>query len=112
MMLDFLYSPTGLFLLLFLGRVIIFTTMEKIWPARPLSYRAVVRNDLMASGAYAYVVFPIAGHLSRKVTGYHPFPASILELPLILRVGLYFLLADFGHYWIHRLVHPMALAGS
>jgi sterol desaturase/sphingolipid hydroxylase (fatty acid hydroxylase superfamily) len=105
MILGFLHSPTGLFLLLFFGRVIIFTTMEIIWPARPLSYRAVVRKDLIASVAYAYVIFPIAGHLSRMVTGYHPFPASILELPLVLRICLYFLLADLGHYWIHRLMH-------
>src|SRR4029077_18810218 len=102
---DFFFSPTGLFVLLFFGRVIIFTTMEMIWPARPLSYRAVVRNALCASVAYGYVIFRGACHLSRMVTGYHPFPASILELPLVLRVGLYFLLADFGHYWIHRLMH-------
>ena len=26
-------------------------------------------------------------------------------LPLLARVAIYFVLADFGHYWIHRLMH-------
>jgi sterol desaturase/sphingolipid hydroxylase (fatty acid hydroxylase superfamily) len=104
MLSTFLGSSTGFFLLLFLGRAIFFTTMEVVWPARPVPYRAVIWNDLVASMAYAYVIFPLAGYLSRTMIGYHPFPAMISEWPLILRVALYFLLADFGHDWIHRLM--------
>ena len=105
MLSTFVGSSTGFFLLLFLGRAIFFTTIEVVWPARPVPYRSVVGNDLVASTAYAYVVFPFAGYLSRTMIGYHPFPAMISEWPLILRLAVYFLLADFGHYWIHRLMH-------
>ena|SRR5262245_1643447 len=96
MLSTFLGRSTAFFLLLLLGRAIFFTTMEVVWPARTVSYRAVVRNDLVALVAYAYVVFPFAGYLTRTVIGYHPFPAMISEWPLILRVALYFILADFG----------------
>lgn len=34
---------------------------------------------------------------------HHPFPAGVSRLPLWLRVSLYFVLADLGHYWVHRL---------
>jgi sterol desaturase/sphingolipid hydroxylase (fatty acid hydroxylase superfamily) len=101
----FLFSPTGFFLLLFLGRALVFSTMEAVWPARPVPYRAVIASDLVACVAYVFVIFPIAAHLSRMVASYHLFPARISELPLVLRVVLYFLLADFGHYWIHRVMH-------
>jgi len=102
---DFLFSPIVFFFLLFLGRAIFFTTLEIIRPARTVSYRAVIGNDLVACGAYVYVIFPLAAYLNHIVPGYHSYPASIAGLPLPLRVTLYFVLADFGHYWVHRLTH-------
>src|ERR1051325_299171 len=102
---SFLFSPTAFFSLLFLGRAIFFTTLETIWPARILSYRSVIWNDLVACGTYVFVVFPAASYLSRFVPGYYPFPPGGSNLPLALRVALYFILDDFGHYWVHRLHH-------
>jgi sterol desaturase/sphingolipid hydroxylase (fatty acid hydroxylase superfamily) len=101
----FLFSANVFFSLLFVGRVIFFTTLEIVRPARKVSYRSVVLNDLAALATYVFVVFPAAGYLSRFVPGYHPFPAGVSRLPLWLRVSLYFVLADLGHYWVHRLHH-------
>jgi sterol desaturase/sphingolipid hydroxylase (fatty acid hydroxylase superfamily) len=102
---NILFSPVVFFFLLFLGRAIFFTTLESIRPAHVVTYRAVVMKDLAASLAYAYLIFPFAAKLSMMVPGHHSFPAGVGELPLPLRVVLYFILADFGHYWIHRLTH-------
>jgi sterol desaturase/sphingolipid hydroxylase (fatty acid hydroxylase superfamily) len=55
--------------------------------------------------AYAYLIFPLAAKLSMIAPGHHSFLASIGQLPLPLRVILYFVLADLGHYWVHRLIH-------
>jgi len=101
----FLFSPGVFFTLLCLGRAAFFTTLETIRPARTVLYRSVIWNDLVAFGIYVFAVFPAASYLSRFVPGYHPFPAGVSRLPLALRVALYFILADFGHYWVHRLHH-------
>jgi sterol desaturase/sphingolipid hydroxylase (fatty acid hydroxylase superfamily) len=101
----FLFSPVVFFSLLFLGRVIFFTTLEVLRPARRMHYRLVALDDLIACGLYIFVVLPAASYLNRIMPGYHPFPVSISRLPLALRFAIYLVLADFGHYWIHRLHH-------
>ena len=101
-----LLSPVVFFLVLLLGRAVFFTTLEYIRPTRVIAHRAVVFNDLVASLAYAFIVFPFAAKLSRFVPGHHHlFPAAVDKLPLYIKIILYLILADFGHYWIHRLMH-------
>jgi sterol desaturase/sphingolipid hydroxylase (fatty acid hydroxylase superfamily) len=103
---NFLLSPIGFFLVLLLGRAVLFTALEQIWPTRTVARHAVVFNDLAASVAYSFIVFPLAAKMSRFVPGYHHlFPAAVCETPLYIRLILYLILTDFGHYWIHRLMH-------
>jgi lathosterol oxidase len=102
---DFIFSPAVFFKLVFLGRLVVFTTLEFLRPARAFSYLSVIGKDLLAYGSFRYIVLPICIYLNDIVPGYHPAPASIAHLPLAIRVLLYFILADFGHYWIHRLTH-------
>jgi sterol desaturase/sphingolipid hydroxylase (fatty acid hydroxylase superfamily) len=102
---NFVFTPIVFFFLLFIFRAIFFTVLEMLRPARVVSYRAVFMNDLTASVAYAYLIFPLAADLSTIVPGHHSFPVSVTEWPLPLRLMLYFILADFGHYWVHRLMH-------
>ncbi len=104
----FLFSPAVFFTLVFLARAIFFTTLELIRPARKVRYHSFVLNDLVAAGLYAFVVFPVASFLTHIVPGYHPFPAGVSYLPLVLRLALYLVLADFGHYWVHRLHHTQS----
>jgi sterol desaturase/sphingolipid hydroxylase (fatty acid hydroxylase superfamily) len=102
---NFLFRARYVFSLLFIFRAIFFTTLEVFRPARAICYRAVIWNDLAACAMYVLVVYPAAARLSQIVPGHHPYPAAIAGLPLPLRVLLYFVLADFGHYWVHRLIH-------
>jgi sterol desaturase/sphingolipid hydroxylase (fatty acid hydroxylase superfamily) len=102
---DFIFSPSVFFKLLFLGRAVVFTTLEIIRPARTLSYLPVVGRDLVAYGTFRCAILPLATYLNNIAPGYHPAPASIAHLPLAVRIAFYFILADFGHYWVHRLTH-------
>src|SRR5271169_4445458 len=106
---NFIFTPIVFFFLLFICRAIFFTMLEMVRPARVVAYRAVFMNDLTASLAYAYLIFPLAAKLSMIAPGHRSSPASIGQLPLPLRVILYFVLADFGYYWVHRLIHTQYL---
>jgi sterol desaturase/sphingolipid hydroxylase (fatty acid hydroxylase superfamily) len=101
----FVFSPLVFFKLLFVGRAILFTALELIRPARTLSYLPVVGRDLVAYLIFRCVVLPSTIYLNDIFPGYHALPESIAHLPLAVRVALYFIFADFGHYWVHRLTH-------
>jgi sterol desaturase/sphingolipid hydroxylase (fatty acid hydroxylase superfamily) len=102
---DFIFSPAIFFKLVFAGRFAVFTALEFLRPARAFSYLSVIGKDLLAYGSFRYAVLPICIYLNDLFPGYHPAPAAIANLPLAVRVVFYFILADFGHYWIHRLTH-------
>jgi sterol desaturase/sphingolipid hydroxylase (fatty acid hydroxylase superfamily) len=108
-LLDFALSPYVFFPLLLLIRAIFFTTLESVRPARPVPVQNVIWRDFAALLAYVYLIFPVAGYLNHRVHGYHSYSASVAHLPLLVRVALYFIVADFGHYWVHRLVHTRYL---
>ncbi|MEY4527087.1 MAG: hypothetical protein RL768_806, partial [Nitrospirota bacterium] len=99
-----LFSP-----LLFLVRVVGITAIE-IWrPARPVAYRKVFPYDLTVFLVYQFVVFPAASQINHWIYLRPHLPDTILALPLVLRVVCYLVIADCGHYWIHRLMHHQAL---
>ncbi|MFZ0738530.1 MAG: sterol desaturase family protein [Candidatus Acidiferrales bacterium] len=102
----FLLSPSArLARYLLVGRAMIFTTAELVKPARDVAYWSVARFDLLAWVGYSFIFFPLAGALSQFLPGYHLLPAALLALPYWLRIAIFFLVADFGHYWIHWLLH-------
>jgi sterol desaturase/sphingolipid hydroxylase (fatty acid hydroxylase superfamily) len=86
-------------------RAVIFTTLEKLRPARPHSHWPTIRNDIVSAAAYFWVVFPLAVYLNRYVPGYHEYPFSMAAVPVPVRVVLYLVISDFGYYWVHRLMH-------
>jgi sterol desaturase/sphingolipid hydroxylase (fatty acid hydroxylase superfamily) len=104
-LLQFVFSPSVFFNLLFVGRAVAFTAFELIWPARRISYLTVVWGDFIAYVFFRSAVLPVAIFLNDLVLGYELIPASVAKVPLVVRVAAYFILADFGHYWIHRLTH-------
>ena len=92
--------------IIFCGFGLLFTTVELMRPARPLNYRAVIKNDLVALGIYGLLFLPASIWLSRRlVTPDHVFLRSLLDLPLLVRLILYYVLADLGLYGVHRLMH-------
>ena len=102
---EFIFSPAIFFNLLFFGRAIFFTALEIIWPARNLSYLPVIWRDFIAYVFFRCVVLPVAIYLNSAVIAYDLVPDSVDNFPLAARVSAYFILADFGHYWVHRLTH-------
>lgn len=102
---QFVLSPYVFFNLLFLGRAVVFTALEVLWPARKLSYLPVVWRDLAAYVFFRSVVLPSGLYLNGIVLDYNLIPASVAKLPLVARIAAYFIIADFGHYLVHRLTH-------
>jgi len=102
---EFIFSPAIFFNLLFFGRAIFFTALEIIWPARNLSYLPVIWRDFIAYVFFRCVVLPVAIYLNSAVIAYDLVPDSVDNFPLAARVSAYFILADLGHYWVHRLTH-------
>ena len=101
----FIFDHNLFFPLLFLVRLVGFTTAELIRPARRVIYRSVVLNDFTAFLVYQYVVYPLAGAIDWYIAIRPEFPEAVFAMPLAVRVCCYFAVADLGHYWIHRLMH-------
>src|SRR5262249_41844179 len=79
-------------------------------PARPLGYRAVLKNDVIALALYSFVFLPVAVSISGAlIKPDYFFLRGLLELPLAVRVVLYYVLADLGLYAVHRLMHTRYL---
>ena len=102
-----LLAPIVVFKFLFLGRVLFFTALELFWPARKVSYWPVIARDFAAYLLVVWAFAPMGAYLNRHVApaGFHPVSAMIVHWPVAVRVALYFIVGDFGHYWVHRLTH-------
>jgi sterol desaturase/sphingolipid hydroxylase (fatty acid hydroxylase superfamily) len=100
----------GLFFwLLFLARVVGVTALELVAPARSISYRSVIVQDVTAFLFYQFVVLSVAGILSSYVAIRASIPDVIMALPVWVRFIMYFIVGDFGAYWLHRLLHTRHL---
>lgn len=88
----------------FLSLGSIYTVMEAIFPTRLINYRRVLLYDLGALVLYV-VFFELAVAATDRIPVPDYVPAEVLELPLPLKVFLFYLLEDFGLYWVHRLMH-------
>jgi sterol desaturase/sphingolipid hydroxylase (fatty acid hydroxylase superfamily) len=98
------FEPYAVFF--FFGFGLLFTALEFMRPARPINYRAVIKNDLIALALYQLLFVPVALYVSNRAVKPPDFLfKGFLELPLPIRVILYYFIADFGTYWFHRLMH-------
>jgi sterol desaturase/sphingolipid hydroxylase (fatty acid hydroxylase superfamily) len=85
---------------------LLFTAVELLRPARPLNYRAVIKSDLAALALYGLLFLPAAIYLSNTLMKPdYFFLRGLLHLPLLVRLILYYVLADLGLYGLHRLMH-------
>ena len=81
------------------------TIAELVRPARKLRYAKAVPLDIVAFLAFQFAVFPLAAYVTDPVYRHLSLPESLLALWLPLRVVLFYLVADLGSYWMHRLMH-------
>lgn len=93
------------FPLAFVVRLVVMTGIEWIRPARQVNYRKVLGQDILLISIYWFGMVPISEYIDRLIAIRPNLPVVILQLPLPVRVLCYFVIADLGHYWIHRLMH-------
>jgi sterol desaturase/sphingolipid hydroxylase (fatty acid hydroxylase superfamily) len=97
-------------LVFFAARLVILTALEKRDPAYSVSYREVLPRDILVALVFTLAVTPASEFLDRWII-YRPpvLPPTVLEWPLAIRIVFYLVLADFGFYWVHRLLHTRHL---
>lgn len=92
----------------YIGFGVLCTIAELVRPARKLRYAKAVPLDLVALAVYQIVVVSVAAWVVEPVGGvvrYVPLLSALARVWLPLRVVGFFLLADLGSYWMHRLMH-------
>jgi len=92
-------------LLLLLLRILILNRLERAYPAHSVSYAKVWKRDAVAGLVFTFAVFPAAELVNNYMPIRPPVPQVLMTLPLVGRFILYMVIADFGHYWVHRLLH-------
>ena len=111
--LEYLVQPENflfLFVLLFGIRFVLFSTLEYFFVAHPFNQIRVIASDLAAMFLYLILMYPLAHYMSNAVGIQGTFLFSYLgELPLFIRIILYFIVADFIHYLLHMLMHTRFL---
>lgn len=102
---QFVLEHNLFFPLLFVVRLVGVTALEWLRPARNIPYGKLIGRDILLFSFFSYGMVPIAEYIDRWIAIRPHLPEIILQMPLLLRLLCYFLIADFGHYWIHRLMH-------
>jgi len=102
-------SPVLFFGTFFLFRACLWAAVEYQWRANPVRYRQVALRDFGAQIFHVFLVIPVVLYLYDRAFTYHSFPRLLQNVPMLVRIGLYLVLGDFGYYWIHRLMHTQLL---
>ncbi|HEU5408608.1 MAG TPA: sterol desaturase family protein [Nitrospira sp.] len=102
---QFVFDHHLVYPLVFVLRLFGVTALELLRPARTVPYRKLIGRDILLISIYWFGMVPIAESIDRLIAIRPHLPQVIHEMPLLLRLFCYFLIADFGHYWIHRLMH-------
>lgn len=102
---QFVFDHHLVYPLVFVLRLFVVTALELLRPARRVPYRKLIGRDILLISVYWFGMVPIAESIDRFIAIRPHLPQVIHEMPLLLRLFCYILIADFGHYWIHRLMH-------
>lgn len=95
-----------MFLLLevFLLRVLVWTAIERRHQAYEIRHREVIWGDI-AAAMLMLAILGAANRIDSWLLIKPAIPASVMALPFTFRFLMYWVIADFGFYWIHRLMH-------
>lgn len=90
----------------FVVRFVVGTVLERRFAAYSVDYWKVLGGDIATTAFLLAVTIPAA----EWCTDHVPNPgwivhATVEPWPIVLRVALYIVVADFGHYWMHRILH-------
>ena len=101
---QFILTPLGIYLFLFPLRLIGLTWLERRYGAYPSASNETIARDI-AVMFLMLICYPIVVMVSQAVGVRAPLPFDPISLPLWARIALYLVVADFCHYWVHRLMH-------
>ena len=102
---QFVLEHNLFFPLIFVVRLVGVTALELLRPARHVPYRKLIWRDVLLISVYWFGMVPISEYIDRWIAIRPHLAEAILQMPLLLRILCYLIIADFGHYWIHRLMH-------
>ena len=94
-----------LFWLSYIGFGVVITVAELVVPARKLKYRKALPMDVIAFAVYQFAMVPAAVYITDPLYHYVPIPSAVTEIVWPIRLVTFYLLADMGSYWMHRLMH-------
>jgi len=77
---------------------------ERLFPARSISYRKVFLRDLTALAVYN-IFFALVAVMTNRIRVPNYVPAAVAGMPIAVKLMLFYILEDFGLYWVHRLMH-------
>jgi sterol desaturase/sphingolipid hydroxylase (fatty acid hydroxylase superfamily) len=97
--------PLNTFWTVYLGLGLLCTLFELAWPAHRMNYRnwKGIPLDLVGGYAYQFWMYPYAVMVTSSIKITYFFPLT--PVPFALRAVTFYLLADLGSYWMHRLMH-------
>ena len=96
----------GLFIpLLFTARVVFVTALEWMMPAREVPYRSILVMDIVGATLVGYLLLPVALCVSERIVIRPVLPELVSALPSAAAFALYYVVGDFGAYWVHRFLH-------
>lgn len=102
---QFVFDHDLFILLLFTARVIVVTALEWMIPAREVPYRSVLLMDVVGATLVGYLLLPVALHVSEWIVIRPVLPECISALPIAAAFAMYYVVGDFGAYWVHRFLH-------
>jgi sterol desaturase/sphingolipid hydroxylase (fatty acid hydroxylase superfamily) len=85
-----------------------FTGIELLMPAHKIDYKKVIWRDLSSTLVVIFMGLTVAitlGLIHLHFKAYFPTLNWVHHRPFYIQFILYILLADFGLYWVHRLMH-------
>lgn len=81
---------------------------EYLFPARQVRYRSVFLRDLVTLATYN-VCFALVVRFTDRIPIPNYVPAALLNLSMPYKLLLFYVVEDFGLYWVHRLMHTQQL---
>ena len=90
---------------IYLGLGAACTLAELIRPAHKVRYRKALVMDVIACLVAQFAVFEVAEWVTGPVGDAARQSPIVLATWLPFRIAAYYLAADFGSYWMHRLMH-------
>ena len=97
-------EPNSLLLCSFLAARLFSLCRRVAVSGRKIAYRTVLLRDLTALGVYN-VLFAVVVVFTDRIPVPNYVPAALMGTPLALKLVLFFIVEDFGLYWVHRLMH-------